>query len=344
MHINAKRLSVVGALAILTGSAAAIAQNSYVVTGIPGEITRDPRAELWREPKDIAAEDLFYGEGGMDHQPHGPFTFDKEDLEGTNPKFDVRDSDGVKWKVKLGVEARPETVASRFVWAVGYHTDEDYFLPQIQVNGMPEHLHRGQDMVEPGGVVRNVRLKSEKGWKKVGTWSWRNNPFKDTPEFNGLRVMMAVISNWDLKDENNAIRDRYFKTGGGEREYLVSDLGASFGSTGRGLTHEGSKGNLPAYTDSKLISHVGQNHVDFNVPTRPAFLLVFDEPEFITRLNLRWIGKEIPIEDARRVARILAQLSHNQIRDAFRAGGYQGAELDGFTADFEQRIAELKNL
>ncbi len=41
---------------------------------------------------------------------------------------------------------------------------------------------------------------------------------------------------------------------------------------------------------------------------------------------------------------MLGQLSADQIRDAFRSGGYSGAELDGFTADFEQRIAELKKL
>ena len=36
----------------------------------------------------------------------------------------------MKWRVKLGVEARPETVASRLVWAVGYYANEDYFLPE----------------------------------------------------------------------------------------------------------------------------------------------------------------------------------------------------------------------
>ena len=32
----------------------------------------------------------------------------------------VRDAKGVKWSVKLGIEARPEVAASRLVWAVGY--------------------------------------------------------------------------------------------------------------------------------------------------------------------------------------------------------------------------------
>ncbi len=35
----------------------------------------------------------------------------------------------------------------------------------------------------------------------------RDDPFEDTREWNGLRVMMALMNNWDLKDENNAIYD-----------------------------------------------------------------------------------------------------------------------------------------
>ena len=32
--------------------------------------------------------------------------------------------------------------------------------------------------------------------------------FPDTRKFNGLRVMMALMNSWDLKDENNAIYER----------------------------------------------------------------------------------------------------------------------------------------
>ena len=35
-----------------------------------------------------------------------------------NPKFNVVDEDGVKWGVKFGNEAKPETAATRLVWAV----------------------------------------------------------------------------------------------------------------------------------------------------------------------------------------------------------------------------------
>jgi len=66
------------------------------------------------------------------------------------------------------------------------------------------------------------------GEKRIGTWSWFKNPFVGTKELNGLKVMMALINDTDLKAENNDIYDEE----GLEHRYVVSDLGASFGRTG----------------------------------------------------------------------------------------------------------------
>ena len=68
------------------------------------------------------------------------------------------------------------------------------------------------------------REKERKGW------NWYENPVKGTREFNGLRVSMALINNWDLKTENNSVYD----LGNGRQRYVVADLGASFGRTGSG--------------------------------------------------------------------------------------------------------------
>jgi hypothetical protein len=344
MRIRGNRLTV-WLLAALVCAPAAFAQKRYIPPAVAGEITRPVLTELWREPQDIGSENLFYGAGGKEHSPHGPFTFLKEDMDGTNPKYNVRDQDGVKWKIKLGPEARPETVASRFVWAVGYHTDEDYFLSEVQVLGLPARVHRGQKLIGEGGVMHNVRLKREEGEKKLDTWRWRDNPFVGTRELDGLRVMMAVINNWDLKDDNNAIREEQRKDAeGAKRVYEVSDLGASFGSTGRGVSITKSKGNLRSYRRSKFIRKERPEFVDFNVPSRPGLLLVFNPHEFFSRMGLRWIGRDIPRQNARWVGDMLGELSREQIRDAFRSAGYDGEELDGFTLDFEERIAELKKL
>jgi hypothetical protein len=348
--------SVLLALALLGGTTILPAEtrsNSPNAHSQGGEIgTFAPRAELargpqvlWREPKDIDGRDLFYGPGGEEHQPHGAFTFLDEDLDGSNPKFNVRDDTGVKWKIKLGAEARPETVASRLVWAVGYSADEDYFLREVQVTGMPPHLHRGQHLVEANGTMRDVRLKREpEDLKKIGNWQWRHNPFSGTRELNGLRVLMAVINNWDLKDVNNAIRGNKRGTAAADEVvYEVGDLGSSFGSAGLERTDQ-SKGNLLAYSRTQFMKKVTPDEVDFNVPRRPDWIVLVNVPEFFMRLGLRWIGRQIPREDVKWMGHLLAQLSSDQIRDAFKAAGYSAQEIDGFTAVLESRIAQLNKL
>lgn len=293
---------------------------------------------LWQNPADIASRNLYYGPGGKAHEPHGTFTFVKEDLDGTNPKFVVRDEDGTKWKVKLGNEARPETVASRITWAVGYYANEDYFVPCLHVEGMPAHLHRGQKLVARDGSVSNVRLKREDE-KKVSTWAWRQGPFAGTRELNGLRVVMAVINNWDLKEENNAVYRN-----GSEYIYAVSDLGASFGTDNRAWPKGRSKGDLESYEHSKFLGKVTDSQVSFRAPGRPTFVYAVNPKEYMQRIHLEWIGKNIPRDDARWIGKLLARLSPNQLHDAFRAAGYSATEADAFTKVLERRIDILTDL
>ena len=296
-------------------------------------------AELWRDPADIASRDLFYGPGGRAHQPRGPYTFVKEDMAGTNPKFVIRDANGVKWKVKLGVEARPETVATRLLWAVGYNANEDYFLATLRVRNMPAHLHRGSHLVMPDGSLRNVRLKREDE-KKLGDWSWRHDLFAGTRAWNGLRVMMAVMNNWDLKDINNSV----YRDPAGERVYMVSDLGSSFGTAGPTWPLSKAKGNLRSYQHAKFIRRDDGLTVDFETPARPALLWLVHPRDYFRRLRLRWIGGDIPHADARWMGDLLSRLSPRQIQDAFRAAGYTEPEVAGFARVVQDRIAALTEL
>ena len=350
--------AVVLLLAILAGS-----------LPISGELKkpqkkRDPKVEvtgsatvvLWRNPVDVAARDLLYGPGGKSHEPRGTMTFVEEDRDGSNPKFDVRDNDGVKWKVKLAEEVRSETAASRLIWAAGFTTNEDYYVGELRVSEMPDRLHRGQKYVDRDGTVHHARLKRDvHGMEKAGIWHWRNNPFRDTREMNGLRVMMALINNWDLKDINNAVyRQRKVPTKEGatadssktepeyESVYVVADLGASFGNIGLGHPH--FKDNLAAYSRSKFITQVAEDYVDFSTPGRPGLAVLINPHEYFMRVKMRWLGRRIPRADARWMGQVLAQLSPAQIRDAFRAAGYSAQEIEGFASVVQNRIAELNRL
>ena len=140
---------------------------------------------IWCDRGDVASLNLFYGAGGLEHapDPKSKFIFVKENAEGTSPKFEVMDDQGVLWKVKLGQESGSETAATRFLWAAGYFVDEDYYLPQIKVIGLPK-LRRGEQFVSSGGTVRSVRLERlVKGVKRGANWSWFNNPFLNRREF-----------------------------------------------------------------------------------------------------------------------------------------------------------------
>jgi hypothetical protein len=294
---------------------------------------------IWRDPGNVASLNLLYGAGGKDHapDPNGKFTFIKEDAQGTSPKFDVKDDQGVEWKVKLGQEPQSETAATRLMWAAGYFVDEDYYLEQFRVIGMPK-LQRGENFVSADGTVHKARLKRKvKGTKKLGAWDWFQNPFLDKEEFNGLRVMMALLDNWDLKDVNNAIEET-----AGERRYLVTDLGATFGKTGGPAAR--SKSVLKDYEDSKLVEKATPEYVDLVMNSRPSVLSAINVPNYQTRAHMEAVTKHIPRADVKWLAQRLAQLSEEQIRDCFRAAGYTPEEVEGYTRAVRKRIAELSAL
>lgn len=337
MHQTFRALTAGVAVLILSGLPAGTQARTDKTS--PSTVKEEGPAVLWRDPTDIETRDLYYGPGGKAHEPRGTFTFVSEDMDGSSPKFEIVDQDGVKWKVKMGVEARPETVASRLVWAVGYFANEDYFMPALHVNEM-KRLHRGGHHVTRDGAMHDVRLKRHlKGEKKLGIWEWRNNPFTGTREWYGLRVLMAVMNNWDLKDQNNSI---YQISGDSpEQRYVVSDLGASFGTTGLNRL---AKGNLQAYTHSKWIDSVSQKYVNFNVPSEPSVDHLFWMTEMVRRMNLVWIGRGIPRADAKWMGSLLGRLSPRQIRDAFRAAGYSAADIEAFSQIVEHRIRELEGM
>ncbi|HEY3442863.1 MAG TPA: hypothetical protein VGK29_19030 [Paludibaculum sp.] len=309
-----------------------------VVLALPGFAQQAGRSTvLWLDRGDVAGLNLLEGPGGKARAPGSSFKFIKESKEGTSPKFVVEDENGVKWKVKLGPEAKPETAAARLLWATGYYVDEDYFRAQIRVEGL-KPMARAKKYVSKGGVVREARLEREDE-KKANDWSWYGTGVGGTREFNGLKVMMALINNWDLKEVNNSV----YMQGGVVQRYVVSDLGASFGRTGSNFSR--SKGVLKDYAGSKFVRKVTQEHVDFVMHDRPFFLLyVFNHPYYKERAKMESVTKHIPIDDARWLGARLGQFSTAQIGDCFRAAGYGPVEVEGFTRVVMQRIDALKKL
>ena len=267
-------------------------------------------AVLWREPVDIKSRNLFYGSGGKDHEPSGSMTYLGEDQNGVNAKFYVRDGNGIRWNVKLGNEAKPETAASRLVWAVGYFTNEYYFVSEMAVTKLPR-LSRGEELIVDGRIG-GVRMKRHNKHEDIiGHWDWDKNPFVGTKELDGLKVMMELICNTDVKREHRLIVDAK----GVEQRYMLKDLGASFGKAGRTIFR--TKGDLKDFQSLPLIKNAGPEFLDF------------------------WYFKHIPREHAKWIGGYLTQLSDEQISDAFRAAGFTSEEVQGFTQKVREKINEL---
>jgi hypothetical protein len=301
-------------------------------------------AVVWTEPGDISRKNLFYGSGAEDGQPVAPFRFLDVDKHDSNPKFDVADAKGHTWRVKLGAEARPEIVCSRLLWAVGYFTEDDYVLEEATVPDL--HLRHTAHSVRDSDVVLNARFARKPGGeKRIASWRWKRNAFTGTRELNGLRVMMALLNNWDLKDENNAV---YRDKKSDQQIFLVSDTGASFGTTSVRIRNSSGKGNVRQYVRSKFITHETATTVSFATPA-PATRMLLESggllaPLYFRRQRYLWITRNIPRDDARWIGDLLGHLTHQQLVDAFRAGRFNDREIELYVDALERRIAELRDV
>ncbi len=272
---------------------------------------------LWQRPVDISSRDLFLGPGGAAMRPDlRRLTFIKEEKGGYSKKYEVRDAAGRRWVVKIGKEAQSETSAIRLLWGLGYFTEVNYLVPRVTIPGK--------------GTFTNVRFEARpESWNRVGEWKWKRNPFLGTPEFQGLKIMMALINNWDLKDSNNEmiqIRGRH----GNELRYIISDLGATFGHASTTpilwrLTR--SRNNPVKYAKSNFLEKVKGDRVVLHFGGKNRGLM-----------------KDIDVEDAQWMAGWLSQLSDSQIRDAFRAANYRPEQINLMAQAVRERTNELLSL
>jgi hypothetical protein len=285
---------------------------------------------LWKEPTDIATRDLNTGPGGEGMKPdlsRVVFNGSEQGTQGTgySVKWNVLDGSGKKWVVKVGNEARPETAAVRLVWAAGYVTEINYLVPCLVIVNAPKP-RKNVERCEGKGFA-NVRFEARpKGYKRLDTWSWKDNPFAGTKELQGLKVLLALMNDWDLKDLNNKII--YVPGGDGgqdELQYVISDLGATFGKTGGFISH--SRNEPEKFVKTKFIGGVEGNRVKFAFSGKYAGLL-----DNVTVEQAKWIGD------------LLAQLSDQQLGDAFRAANFTPEEVTALVTEVRGRIGELTAL
>lgn len=270
---------------------------------------------MW-ESVNIKQQNLFLGPGGSAMRPNlSKITFIKEEKEGANKKYRIKDGSGRIWVAKLGREAQPETAAVRFMWALGYKTEINYLVPSITIPGK--------------GTFRNVRLEARpENVERLDTWKWKNNPFTGTDEFQGLKIMMVFFNNWDIVDVQN--KKLLVETRNGkELQYIISDLGATFGRLGNNnfpiFYRLGRSVNKPShYSRSRFVKDVKDGRVILAYKGKNRDLF-----KYITVYQARWL------------ADLLVQLTDKQIKDAFRAANYSPGDINTLKRAVKNRIAEL---
>lgn len=282
-------------------------------------------AVLWQAPMDIESRDLYLGPGGAAMKPDvSNVTFLKEEPGGYSVKYRVRDGAGRTWVVKVGNEARPETASVRLIWAAGYVTEVNYLEPCVHIKGAPKP-RKDVDRCQGDGFA-NVRFEARpENVKRLDEWAWKQNPFAGKKELKGLVVLMALLNNWDLKDSNNKILAVTGADGTTELQYIISDLGATFGKTGGFISH--SRNEPEKYVKTKFVEGVEGGRVRFAFSGKQGELL-----------------KDVTVDEARWIGDLLSQLSDQQLQDAFRAANFTPEEIRMLTQTVRTRIDALVNL
>jgi hypothetical protein len=273
--------------------------------------------QLWTDPVDLESRDLFNGPGGAKLAPNPAARYEivEVDETGFSAGYAVRDDQGTAWNVKLGIEAQPEVVASRLLWALGYHQPPTYLVMAWKLAGKQSGAQ---------GISRFRRESPNE--KVVSDWSWYENPFERTQPFRGLVVANLILNNWDWKTSNNKV----YAGDAGHRKYIVRDVGASLGKTTfpqflkwtpLRMGKQGSRNDLEGFEGQGFIKGVEADRVKF------------DYNGVHTRLV-----ETVTVQDVVWTCRLMSRLSPQQWDDAFRAAAYQPAERQRFIAKLKSKI------
>jgi len=290
---------------------------------------------LWKDPGDVERINFDYAAGGLEQPPREPFYFLEERFGGSSPKVLVRDSAGIKWRVKGGYETRAESFVTRLVAALGYYVYPVWFIASGKVNGASS-LKRAAGFIHTDGSFPEASFEQrDRTVSKLSQdWMWTANPFLGTREFKALKIVMMLVSNWDNKDarerrsgSNTEITQR--QVGGRIRLiYQVSDWGQTMGAWGAELEPKGwDCGKFTAQTALFVQGRAGQ-YVRFGYVGRHT-----DD-----------FKNDITIEDVRWLMQYLGRLLDSQIQQGLKASGATPGDAVCFDAQLRERINQLRRV
>src|SRR5436190_16019912 len=196
-----------------------------VVTVPKAPVSAEKMAELWIDPGS-EPRDLFWGIGGQKYapDPDAVYKFKERDATGFSTKYEVKGPGDVEWSAKIGPEAQTEVLLSRILWGLGFHQQPIYYLPSWTL----EH-----DGVKSTESEARFRPKLKEFNRLDEYWWWQQNPLVGTRELNGLLVVLLLFNSTDLKNDNNSIYKLQEPLEGAARWFVVRDIGAALGETGK---------------------------------------------------------------------------------------------------------------
>jgi hypothetical protein len=272
-------------------------------------------AELWVDPG-TETRDLFWGIGGKRYAPpkDATYRFVSKDETGFSISYDVTSPDGTEWSAKIGPEAQTEVVVSRILWGLGYHQPPVYYLPSWNLavgKGDGELKKESEARFRP--KIPNLKRSEE-------YWEWQDNPFVGTRPLNGLLVVLLMVNSTDLKNDNNSIYELTEPWDGASRWFVVRDLGAALGETGKLFPR---RNWIDAFEKQGFITGIKDGQLEFDYDGRHQELIQMIKPP-----DVRWAASRMQL------------LTEAQWRDAFRAGNYADEIAERYIRKIKEKIAQ----
>jgi hypothetical protein len=293
-------------------------------------IEATPPRVLWREPKPATIEDWKCGFEGCDYAPAPPFQFVKEDVEGTTAKLDLKDAKGRSWAVKFGAKAITEPFGYRFVTAVGYFAEPSYYVKDGVIQGAPR-LRRASRYVKPDGSFRNARfqIRDKKfDFVKNSAWSIAENPFRGTYELAGLKILLMLLSNWDVKDNRDLAEgpNTAIFNVSGSQFYSFFDWGSTLGRWGGLMRRDRSDCSGFALDTPKFAKSSGNGAIEWGFEGKHG--------EDVT--------SGITVEDVRWLLPYLRRITQEQLQAGLTASGATARQTACWSDSIQARIRQLE--
>ena len=158
--------------------------------------------------------------------------------------------------------------------------------------------------------------------------------------------MIVLLNDWDVLKQNNKVLRVKESSGKVESRYTVADLDTTLGAAG-GFGRHRSENNVQDFERGRMVKKVDKGQVKFNYNLKPkgfGLISLFYPPYYFRQRRATNTMNKVPVEHAAWIGAQLAQLSDNQLRDTFRAAGYDRATTERYVHTLRGRINELNRL